>query len=153
MTDIVKIDALERKLLELLTIDADQSSQKLARLLGVSSSTVRRRIHRLKRLGVLRIIGVSDPAKFGIAVNVVIGMNISLDKLSQAIEKISTLDGVVWVINTTGRYNILTFVRFRSHQDLSKFLENELVKVEGLTYSETFVCLDVTRGKGRQITI
>ena len=153
MADLVKVDTLDRKLMELLAEDARRNSDELAKELEISPSTVRRRMQRLIQSGLVRIIGVPDNTRLGHNLNVVIGLHVALDKVSTAIEKLSGFRGVQWVISTTGRYNILTFVRFRSTEELSAYLEKELVTVEGLSYTETFICLDITAGSKRQVML
>jgi len=52
--EVAMTGLLDERLIELLSQDARQSSQALANQLNVSSSTVRRRISKLVKRGVLR---------------------------------------------------------------------------------------------------
>ena len=145
-----KLDSIDKKLLELLSVDAQQNSDQLAQMLGVSSSTVRRRIRLLIKSGILSIVGITKVHHTGSVVNVLIGLDIALDKLTGATAKLAKLPGVQWVVSTTGRYDLMVLVRFRSHDELDHFLQTELFNVDGLKDSETFLCLSLTRGSKRQ---
>ena len=54
---------------------------------------------------------------------------------------------VIWPSINTGRFDIITIMRFRSLDELDDFLRSEIASVEGLRNIEAFLCLDV--GKGR----
>jgi len=153
MADLIKTDSLDVKLMELLAVDARQTSDQLARQLKVSPSTVRRRMQQLIENGVLHIIGVADTNRMGKVLNVIIALNIANSKVASAMDKLAGMRGVQWVIRTTGRYDILIHVRFRSIEELSHFLANELASVDGLEDSETFICLNLTAGTKRQIML
>jgi len=56
---------LDEQLIELLSHDARQSSQALAKQLNVSSSTIRRRISKLVKRGVLCFAALAESAEFG----------------------------------------------------------------------------------------
>jgi len=60
------LDALDRRLLAALQIDAMQPMKGLAAELGISESSVQRRIRRLRAAGVIRAtVAVVDPAAVG----------------------------------------------------------------------------------------
>jgi len=56
---------VDERLIELLSQDARQSSQALAKQLSVSSSTFRRRISKLVKRGVLRFAALAEPSESG----------------------------------------------------------------------------------------
>ncbi len=60
------LDGIDRKLLNLLQIDASRTNAKLADLVGLSPSSCLRRIRRLKDSGVIdRVVALLSPAKTG----------------------------------------------------------------------------------------
>jgi len=141
------LDSIDEQLARLLGQDARQNSETLAKQLKLSSATVRRRLRKLIRDDLLHIVGVVDPAKFGFPVAVVITLDVAHDKLELAMEALVKQPEIRWVSTTTSRFDIIALARFRSTNRLSEFMTKELAQLEGLKDSETFICLDVKKGR------
>ena len=135
------LDSLDEKLIKLLVRDARQSSDLLAKQLGVSSSTVRRRIHKLTREQVISIVATPEPTKINLPVRVIVGFAVAHDKLNLIMERLGSLEEVRWLSATTGRFDILGLMWFSSTDELFGFMEKKVAKLEGVNHTETFVCL------------
>jgi DNA-binding Lrp family transcriptional regulator len=140
------LDELDLKLVRLLQRDARQSSEKLAKALNVSPSTVRRRLRHLIGSGIVRIAGFIDPRQAGFPFVTFIGCNIAHGYLDSATQMLAKLPQVRLMGTTTGRYDTILVAAFRSAEELSGFLQAELSKVEGLKGSETLICLEMKKG-------
>lgn len=69
------LDRFDRRLLELVQGDARQSHARLGEQMGLSASSVRRRLDRLRADGViLREVAIVDPGRLGITVIVSVRM-------------------------------------------------------------------------------
>jgi len=145
------IDSVDEQLVRLLGQDARQNSEALAKQLKLSAATVRRRLRKLMRSGLLRIVGVVDPASFGFPVLALITLDVVPDKVKSAIEELAKHLEVRFTSTTTGRYDVIAIARFRSTDHLSEFLMTELAKLEGLRNNETFICLQ-TKQMTRPLT-
>ncbi len=140
------LDSLDKELVQLLEKDALQTSEALARQLCVSPATVRRRLKRLKQSGVLRIAAFVDPNKMGVPVIAIIAMNVMRDKLELAVPLLISKPEVRFLSTTTGRFDIVTCAWFHSTEELTHFVQKDLAEVPGLTDTETFICLQVSKG-------
>ena len=143
----VKVDALDEKLMQLLGQDASHSSDMLAKQLKLSAATVRRRMRKLLQSGVIRIIAVTDLNKIGYPIAAVVAFKVTHGKLESFMEILASQPKVIWSSINTGRFDIITIMRFRSIDELYDFLRSEIANVDGLRNIEAFFCLDV--GKGR----
>ena len=139
-------DSMDKQLLILLGQDARQNSETLARQLNLSSATVRRKLRKLIQSGSLNIVGVVDPAKFGLPLTAIIALDVAHEKLKTATELLAKRPEITWISTTTGRFDIIARGRFASTHDLSNFLTDQLTDIEGVKNSETFICLDVKKG-------
>lgn len=139
-------DSLDKQLIFLLGKDASQNSEVLARKLNVSSATIRRRLRNLVRSGLLHIIGVVDPTKFGLPLAVMIVIDVDQDKVESVMETLSKRPEVGWAATTTGRFDIVIVAWFPSTDSLADFLKKVLGKMEGVRDSETLICLEITTG-------
>ena len=125
-------DLLDQRLINLLQKDAGQSSEVLAKQLKVSAATVRRRIRQRVKSRVIRIAAIADPSKVGIPVAAIINLDVAHDKLDSAMQALANMPAILWVSTTTGRFDIIALTRFPSTDELSKFIQSELGKVEGI---------------------
>lgn len=140
-----QIDNVDEQLMQQLEGNARQSSQALAKRLNVSSATVRRRLKRLIDSEQLHIVAYRDPIKAGLPVAAVVGFNIDHALLDSALQAICSHPEVVLACTTTGRFDAFALARFRSNEEFSLFLRNEVTKIEGIKDSETFVCLHIEK--------
>lgn len=140
-------DSTDQELVQLLEKDALQTSEALARQLCVSPATVRRRLKRLKQSGVLRIAAFVDSYKMGVPVIAIIAMNVMRDKLELAVQSLISKPEVKFLSTTTGRFDIMTCTWFHSTEELTHFVQKDLAEVPGLKDTETFICLQVSKGR------
>ncbi len=139
------VDNLDKRLIKLLQIDARQSSDVLAKQLDVSPATVRRRIRKLIEEDVMRIQAVLDPAKVGLPLAALIAFDVDHEKLGSVMDFLSERPEVRWYASCTGRFDIIAMVRFSSTDELSEFVQKELIRLDGVRDTETFVCLRVPK--------
>ncbi len=146
-----KTESIDEQLVRLLGQDARQNSEALASQLKVSSATVRRKSRKLIDSGSLHIVGVVEPAKFGMPLTAVIALDVIHGKLQLVMELLAKRPEITWISTTTGRFDIIARGCFASTGDLSNFLTSQVATIDGVKDTETFICLD--EKKGRQIPL
>lgn len=149
----VKIDALDEKIIQILGQDASHSSDMLARQLKLSAATVRRRMKRLLQSEVIRIVAVTDLDKIGYPIAVVVAFKVTQGKVESFMKILGSQPKVIWSSTSTGRFDIITMMRFRSIDELYNFLRSEIAYGEGLRSIEVFFCLDVDKGRYQPLYI
>ena len=141
------LNSIDRELIQLLEKDASQTSAALARQLSVSPATVRRRLKRLTQSGVLRITALVDPDKMGTPIIAIIAMNLMRDKLESATQLLASKPEIKFLSTTTGRFDIMICTWFHSTKELTNFVQKDLAQLPGLKDTETFICLQVIKGR------
>jgi Lrp/AsnC family transcriptional regulator for asnA, asnC and gidA len=141
----MKIDETDRKIIGLLQDDARQSNAAIARIIGVSEATIRRRIKIMVEDGTLSIRAVPNPAKFGLNTSAVIGIDVQPDMLDTVATALNNRDEVGFLGVSTGRYDLLAWTLVGNLDELREFLESFLAKVPGIRKTETLVLLDVKK--------
>ena len=106
-----------------------------------------RRLNKLINSDLLRIIGVVDPVEFGYSVAVIITIDVELNKLKSAMVELANIQAIKWLSTCTGRSDIIAMARFRSTDALSDFLSYDRAELEGIRNCETYICLNVTKGR------
>ena len=140
------IESNDKQLISLLQKDGRQKTEVLARQLKVSPSTVQRRIRKLVQDGTIRIAAIVDPSRVGLSSAAAVRIHVAQGKLVSVMTELARESAVRFVSSTTGRFDMLAFMRFRSNDELSEFLEEKLANTNGIMNSETFICLDVKYG-------
>ncbi len=139
-------DSLDERLISLLEQDARQSSEALAKQLNVSSSTIRRRIDNLVKQGMLRFAALTEPTKVGFPVRALIAFNVAHERLNEFMEGLGSKPEVKGLCVTTGRFDVMALIWFASTDDLFRFMQSEVSKLEGVRNTESFICLHVEKG-------
>lgn len=124
-------------MVELLQQDGRLSIAELARALGVTQVTSRRKLRRLLADGIIRVVATVDPFDVGYETPVIIGLKVERGMLDAVAEELSKLPQVRYVGASTGRVDLIIEVVTRTNQDLAEFLLTELAAIDGIMDSET----------------
>jgi len=141
------LDKTDRQIVHLLEEDATRSSQSIAKMLSISPATVRRRIGKLTKNGVIRITAIVDPSKAGFYLMAVISLNVDPAVMDRVLTVLRTKKDIRWLAASAGRYNVIMLCRFNSTEDFHLFIQNEVAKLEGIESFETFICLSLEKGR------
>jgi Lrp/AsnC family transcriptional regulator, regulator for asnA, asnC and gidA len=132
-----RLDVTERRMVELLQRDGRLTVADLARTLGVTRVTARRKLKRLLADGIVRVVATVDPFDVGYETPVIIGLKVERGKLDEVAERLSSLPQVRYIGASTGRVDLIIEVVTRTNQDLAEFLLSELAEIDGIMDSET----------------
>ena len=139
------LDGLDRKIIETLQADGRASHAEMARGLGVSEGTVRRRLAKLLDDRVIRVIAIAEPEQLGYHTSAFIGLQIDPSRVESVAETLAQLPETEHVAITTGSYDIFIWVNLASSEALASFLHHKVGTVEGVRQTETFVSLETRK--------
>ena len=139
------LDDVDLKIIEALREDGRIAFSQIAEQLNVSPGMIRMRYNRLVEMGYLKVVAISNPLRMGFKTMAMIGVRVDGDKMLTAADEISNFDEVVYLVVTSGRYDILVEVMCRDHKHLLEFLTERLYTVEGVRQSESFVHLKIVK--------
>jgi Lrp/AsnC family transcriptional regulator for asnA, asnC and gidA len=146
------MDELDTKIIDILQGDGRASNAGMARLVGVSEGTVRRRLKRLVEQGYIEIVALPDPIKLGYESQALVGVQVDPDKVDQVANDLADLAEINWVAITTGSFDIFAWATLQSAEELGLFLRTKVGVISGVRRTETFVNLEKKkRGNGRII--
>jgi Lrp/AsnC family transcriptional regulator for asnA, asnC and gidA len=139
------MDELDRKIIGLLERNGRASNARIARDVGVSEGTVRRRLKRLVSDRIINVIALPDPRKLGYESEALIGIQVDPDKIDQVATKVAELDHTRWVAVTTGTYDVFAWATLPNAEALGQFLREKIGTIPGIRRTETFVNLAVKK--------
>jgi Lrp/AsnC family transcriptional regulator for asnA, asnC and gidA len=135
------MDAIDYNLILELQKDSRRSNRQLARLLGVSEATVRRRIKDLVDSHTIELTAVPDPSMVGMTMWGFMGLQVELSQVDAVADQLASYPEVQYVGICSGSYQILISVMFRSPERLALFITNELARIPGMIRTDTLVSL------------
>ena len=138
-------DELDRKIIGLLQRDGRQPNTEIAQLLGVTETTVRKRIGRLVSEGLIKVVAVPSPEVVGMTMSAIIGITLDMARNQEIAEALVAMPQTRYVGFSTGSYDLIVEVFFRSHQELLHLLADGLAKIPGIIKTEASVILKVTK--------
>ncbi len=139
------MDTLDRKIIALLESNGRASNARIARDVGVSEGTVRRRLKRLIQDKIINVVALPDPGKLGYNSEAIIGVQVDPDQVDAVAEKLSALQHTRWVAVTTGTYDVFAWATLPTAEELGVFLREKIGAIAGVRRTETFVNLGVTK--------
>lgn len=140
-----QIDDVDRLLIAALKRDGRASISTLAATVGVTRSTVRKRLQRLEARG--DILGYSVILRSDLATPSIRGISlieIEGRGMKNIISKLSRLPGVDAIHSTSGRWDLIVEISADSPAELDMTL-SELRAIEGISRSETSLLLSTHR--------
>ncbi len=144
----VKLDKLDKEILLYLTRNARASFREISKAIGVSVGTVKSRIEKLEKAGVL--IGfapIINHDKLGWHLNVIIALSVDRAYTDKILKKLESDLRVRSVYLVTGNVDIFIRARFRDTNELRDFLMKDM-NVDGIKSSITYTVLDRKTRKG-----
>jgi Lrp/AsnC family transcriptional regulator, regulator for asnA, asnC and gidA len=147
------LDELDSKLISLLQADGRASNIELAKQVGVSEGTIRRRFRNLIKDGVIRVVAIPDPAKLGRGTTAVIALQVDPSEVDPVAEQLAQIPEVQYVSVTTGAFDVFLWVALGSPEELSSFLRLKVGGIAGVRRTETFVNLSIRKNPAGPIAV
>ena len=105
-------DNIDGKIVRLLSRNARQSSDTIAKKLKLSSATIRRRVNKLVKDKTVRIVAAVDHTASSSSFITVIALDVVHDSLDKTAKKLAANEHFLWISTTTGRFDILAVANF-----------------------------------------
>ena len=145
------LDNLNERIIDILQSDGRASNASIARSLGVSEGTIRRRLNMLIEEDIVNVNVSLNPGKLGFFTKAIIGVQVDPDKIDLVGEGLAKLEEIDWVSVTTGSFDIFAWVTLESAEKLGVFLKTRVGTISGVRKTETFICLSMRKDRHRRI--
>lgn len=138
------LDALDLRLVEMLQKDSSVPFVAIAEKLDVTEGTVRNRIRRLCKIGVIRRFTVSvNSLMMGQSVVAFVLLNAAPGRLNDVARKLSSLDAIAEVHETHTYGDLLVKVRAKSPSELADIISSDIKGVSGVVGTQVMSVLNV----------
>lgn len=127
------MDNIDLAILKILQEDASIPFTEVARRLGVSESTVRKRVEKLMRDGVIRKFTIIvEPYKMGFNAVAIVGVDAEPSKILEVSQKICELPEAKYVATSTGDHMIMAEIWAKDTRDLARIVSEKIGAIEGV---------------------
>jgi Lrp/AsnC family transcriptional regulator for asnA, asnC and gidA len=139
------LDEIDQKILQALRQDGRTPFAQIAEQLSVSPGMIRMRYNRLVEMGLLKVVAITNPLRMGYDAMAMIGIRTDGKRMLEVAEKVAKFEEVVYLVVTSGRYDIMAEVFCRDHADLLRFVTEKLYSIEGVRETESFLQLKIVK--------
>ena len=140
---MLKVDDLDKKILEMISCNARLPFKEVADVCGVSRAAVHQRVQHLIDDGV--IIGSSfhvDPSCLGYNTCTYVGITLEKGSMYKSVvDELEKIPEIVECHFTTGPYTMLIKLYARDNAHLMTLLNDRLQEIEGVFSTETLISL------------
>jgi len=136
------VEKLNQKILRELEKDAWQTNSVIGKKLGVSEATVRQRIEKLRKIGVIKKFTVELSTSVGFSALVLIN---TLPKVQTdgVVKKILGIAGVKRVFETAGETDVVTEISTDSAESFNNIIE-KIRGIEGIESTKSLTVLKIS---------
>ncbi|MEM2142232.1 MAG: Lrp/AsnC family transcriptional regulator [Candidatus Thorarchaeota archaeon] len=139
----MKLDEVDARILKILRQDARRPYSEIAREVGRTEVTVRRRIRNLVKEGIIkRFTVVADRKKIGMTVSAMVRVKTAMSEATAIAERVRDYEEVDEACYLDGPCGILLRVTVGSLNELREFIEKKLGQIEEV---ETCIVLDTVK--------
>jgi Lrp/AsnC family transcriptional regulator, regulator for asnA, asnC and gidA len=139
----VKLDPVNRRIIEILQREGRCPFTVIARELGISEAAVRARVRRLTEAGVLDVVAVTNPLMLGFEVMALVGVQANSD-IQAVARTVSDWPETSYIVITSGSYDLLVEVVCEHNRHLLETVQR-LREIDGVKSTETFMYLDMVK--------
>src|SRR5579872_1167748 len=115
---LMRLDELDRRIIAILQEDARTPNAEIARTVGSSEPTVRRRVDRLLVNQVIKLVAVAAPFRLGYDVIAILNIQIDHSQLDKIERALLTLPEIRFASVTFGSYDVVVEAWFKDNSEL-----------------------------------
>ncbi len=135
------LDTLDLQIIRSLTRNARKPYRTIAQELDVSDATIRKRVKKMQRDGIIRAFNVMvDYNKMGQFIKAFIGLKINPVFLNDIVAALANHPDVKVMYRTTGSWDLFIEVIYKDMRELNWFLEKKLV-IDGIVDLEVNIVI------------
>jgi len=76
-------------------------------------------------------------------ITAIVMLQVARDRIPQVAEELTDMNGISEVFSVSGRYDLVAIIRTETNEELADLVTGHMLKVEGITNSETLIAFKV----------
>lgn len=136
----MKLDKIDKKIINLLAIDGRMSCADIAREVGyISERSIRYRMERLVKEKIIQISAIPNPQSLGFTVVADVFIEVEPSMVIEIAHKIADFDRVTYVACSTGQNDISIQIVAKSNPELYSFVTEVIARINGVRKTSTSI--------------
>ncbi len=137
------LDEKDRKIINILREDCLTPFVKIADVIGVNEGTVRHRIKRLLKNGIIKQFTIStNPEKLGLKTVAFIFVTTS-DKVREIAERLVKVPNILEVHEVHSHGDLLLKIRASDPKEIADIISNKIKRIDGIRDTQVIYALNV----------
>lgn len=140
------MDAIDRKILEILQEDSMKTAKEMASELALTTTPIYERIKKLESAGYIKqYVALLNADLIGKSIVVFMNMNIKEHQATEReafVKHMESLPAVTEFYHTSGNFDFLAKVRFSSIKEYRDFLVNEVASISNISDIDSQIVLE-----------
>lgn len=132
----------DRRLIKELLKESRPVYANLADKLGMSRSTVSRRINAMIKKEIIKFVAIPNLSKLGYSANGYVAIKANPAAVDRIYSQLSQYSEIHQIIKLMNGFNIIFGINCYTHKQLYEFVKNEISSIEGVLNTETFIVAD-----------
>lgn len=146
---LVQLDTIDRKILRAIQYDCMLGADALSEQCGASSSTILRRIKRMRTSGVITgEVAIVDPKKVGRPILLILGIRLENEKVDTAAKFIKAMrqhQAVTQCFFVTGSMDYILHLSVRDMSEYENFIRDSVTPNHHVKLTETNVVVNAIK--------
>jgi DNA-binding Lrp family transcriptional regulator len=132
------ITEIDLKLISALDTNGRASYAELSRSLGISISTVSKKVKSLLNDAVISIQAIPNPNRLGQTAHAFVAIRTSVNKLEDVCKRLEVYQSIDLLAAIFGRFNLIASVQFANWDNLHDFISSKIAAIDSITDMEVF---------------
>ncbi|MGI0080618.1 MAG: Lrp/AsnC family transcriptional regulator [Nitrososphaerales archaeon] len=116
----VRLDALDKQLITILQDDARVQASVIARKTGCNENTIRYRIERLKKHGVIKeFTALLNPRMIGLPIAAIMMITTEPNQLREVFQKLAELEETKHILQATGKHDLIVVAHYKDMKGMN----------------------------------
>jgi len=130
------LDELDRKLLTILQDNARESASEISRRTGYNENTIRYRIERLKKSGVIKeFTALLNPRLIGLPFAAIMMITTEPNQLKEVFENLAKLEETKHILQATGKHDLIVVAHYDSMSSMNE-ASQKIKSISGVREAE-----------------
>jgi Transcriptional regulators len=138
------LDDIDRSILSTLYENSITPFVRIAKMLNVNEGTIRHRVKRLIKYGVIkRFTVVIDPLALGLSAMVLVIVTVNPGSVNYVAKKIAEIPNVIEVLEVHTYGDLLLKLRGSSMNEIANIIANQIKTIEGVINTQVISVLNI----------
>lgn len=138
-----ELDEIDIAITRLLAKNARMSNSEIGKRVGISNSTVRRRIDKMLNERCIRLLTVITPESLGLDLWIHFQLNVMPAEAENVCQSLTEMPATGMISLNTGRFNVSGEAMFTTKYELYEFLMNTVPSLPGVREIDSSIILKI----------